>query len=319
MPKQKPILFITAGDPMGIGPEITVKALRSPLVQAACRPIVIGERNSLRKAGWTEPLAPLLSLESQLSPSKQHIPSAWGGDISFKAVQLACKLTAQGRASGIVTAPISKQSWALAKVPFTGHTEFLRKFYGKTALMMFLSGSLRCALVSEHFAIKDLSRVLTKERIIQAGKDFAAALKNLGIKHPLIGISALNPHGGDNGKFGSEEKQTIAPAIKALQAARIRAEGPYPVDALWAKHIKGNFDGILCMYHDQALLGLKLAAREPIVHLTAGLHFIRTSPTHGTAFDIAGENRANPDSMIAAILFTARQSCSLSFNKKPRR
>ena len=138
---------------------------------------------------------------------------------------------------------------------------------------------------------------------IKTGKDFAAALKKLGIKNPRIGVSALNPHAGDNGKFGNEENKVISPAIATLRAAHIQADGPYPVDALWTKHIRGQFDGILCMYHDQALLGLKLATREPIVHITAGLDFLRTSPTHGTAFDIAGKNQADQNSMIAAILF----------------
>ena len=299
---RKPILFITAGDPLGIGPEVTVKALQNPHVQKACTPIIIGEPDSLRKAGWTEKLADLIPLQSLQQKPSRPIPSTWGGEISFKALQLACKLAVQKKAA-VVTAPISKQSWSLAGVSFTGHTEFLRKYYGKTALMMFVSGKLRCALVSEHFAIKDLSKILTKERIVKAGKDFVAALKKLGVKNPHIGVSALNPHAGDNGKFGKEENKIILPAIAALRKAGIKVDGPYPVDALWSKHTHGHFDGILCMYHDQALLGLKLAASEPIVHITAGLDFLRTSPTHGTAFDIAGQNKADASSMIAAILF----------------
>lgn len=135
--------------------------------------------------------------------------------------------------------------------------------------------------------------------------DFAHALKQLGIRNPHIALASLNPHGGDNGKFGDEEARTILPAVRALNKKRVRAEGPYPVDALWLAHAKGNFDGILCMYHDQALLGLKLATKEPVVHVTAGLDFLRTSPTHGTAFDIAGKNKADASSMVSAILFAA--------------
>lgn len=118
-------------------------------------------------------------------------------------------------------------------------------------------------------------------------------------------MSALNPHGGDKGQFGCEEQTRITPAVRALCTAGIAAQGPYPVDSLWSKHVSGQFDGILCMYHDQALLGLKLAAREPIVHITAGLPLLRTSPTHGTAFDIAGRGVADPSSMAAAILYAA--------------
>ena len=301
---KKPTLFITAGDPYGIGPEVTVKALRDKRVQAACTPVIIGEPHSLRAAGWNDTLAALIPIELLQEKPIRRGPSAWGGAVSFKALELACKLAAQHRAA-IVTAPISKQSWHLAAVPFTGHTEFLRKYYGKDALMMFVSGPLRCALVSEHFAIKELPEILTKQRIVNAAKHFAAALKKSGIKNPHIGVSALNPHAGDNGKFGTEENKVILPAVRALRSAHIQADGPYPVDALWVKHTRGTFDGILCMYHDQALLGLKLAAHEPIVHLTAGLDFLRTSPTHGTAFDIAGQNKADASSMIAAILFAA--------------
>lgn len=303
---KKPTIFISAGDPCGIGPQVTVKALRDPRVQRACTAILIGEPDSLRAAGWSEKLAALIPIQSLCKKPMHRGPSAWGGEISFKAVQLACKLAARQPAAAVVTAPISKQSWQLAGVPFTGHTEFLRKYYGKDALMMFVSGGLRCALVSEHFAIKDLPEILTRQRIIRAGKAFAAALKKSGLKNPRIGVSALNPHAGDNGKFGNEENKVIAPAVAALCAAGIWADGPHPTDALWLKHVRGQFDGILCMYHDQALLGLKLAAREPIVHLTAGLDFLRTSPAHGTAFDIAGQHKADARSMMAAVLFAAK-------------
>ena len=303
--ENKPLIFITAGEPLSIGPEVTVKALQDPRVAKACRPILIGEPFTLIEAGYTPQLAPLLPQQSLLKRPNKRVPSAWGGEISFKSLQLACELASQTPGSAIVTAPISKQSWAKAKVPFTGHTEFLRAHYGKTALMMFVSGPVRCALVSEHFAIKDLHKVITKQRIVNAGVDFVHALNKLGIQKPHIALCTLNPHGGDNGRFGNEEARTIIPAMKALQAKGIEAEGPYPVDSLWLAHARGIFDGILCMYHDQALLGLKLAAEEPIVHITAGLDFLRTSPTHGTAFDIAGQNKADPSSMIAAILFAA--------------
>ena len=305
---ERPILLITAGEPLGIGPEVTVKALQNPRVQAACRPVLIGEPESLSAAGYTPDLAPLLVIQSLQSKPKTPIPSAWGGEISFAALRLACAMAARQADCAVVTAPISKQSWAKAKVPYTGHTEFLRAHYGKTALMMFVSGPVRCGLVSEHFAIKDLHKVLTKARIVRAGEDFAQALRTLGIKKPHIALCTLNPHGGDNGRFGNEESRIIIPALNALCARGVRAEGPYPVDSLWLAHARGNFDGILCMYHDQALLGLKLAAEEPIVHITAGLDFLRTSPTHGTAFDIAGQNKADPSSMIAAILFAAQRA-----------
>lgn len=301
----KPTLFITAGDPMGIGPEVLVKALKDGRVRRLCTPVIIGEQETLEKVGWNAALAELIPMDSPAPKPAQPGPSQWGGEISFKSLQLACKLAAKHKAA-VVTAPVSKQSWTLAKVPFAGHTEFLREHYGQTALMMFVSGKLHCALASEHFAISNLTHVLTKARIIKAGKDFHQALKQLGTASPHIAISALNPHAGDNGKFGQEENKIILPAIKSLRQAGIKTEGPFPIDSLWDKHTQGMFDGILCMYHDQALLGLKLAAKEPVVHITAGLDFLRVSPTHGTAFDIAGKNQADPASMIAALLFAAK-------------
>lgn len=306
---QKPVLLITAGDPLGIGPEVTVKALRNPQVRQCCTPVVVGDSSTLYQAGFTADLADLLPVDLPGRPHpRKPGPTRWGGEVSFKALQTACRLVQTGRAQAVVTAPISKQSWSLAGVPYTGHTEFLRAHCGKTALMMFVSGNLRCALVSEHFAIKDLHRILTQARITQAGEDFARALNKLGFKNPHVALASLNPHGGDNGKFGDEEARSILPALRTLHKKHIRAEGPYPIDALWLAHAHGNFDGILCMYHDQALLGLKLAAREPVVHVTAGLDFLRTSPTHGTAFDIAGQNRADAGSMEAAILFAAKRT-----------
>ena len=279
----KPVLAVTAGDPLGIGPEVTVKALQDPAVRAAARFIVVGEPSTLYAAGFTDDLAALLPVEHpQAALNAPHAPCSWAGEVSFKALQTA-----------------------LAGVEFTGHTEFLRRYYGPEALMMFISGPLRCALVSEHFALADLPRILTQARITHTARQFAAALQRLHLENPQIAVSALNPHASDNGRFGQEENTVLAPAIKTLQQEGLSITGPYPIDSLWLAHTRGKFDGLLCLYHDQALLGLKLAAREPIVHITAGLQFLRVSPTHGTAFDIAGQNRADPGSMKAALLFAA--------------
>lgn len=293
----KKTLFITAGDPAGIGPEITVKALRHPQVQRACRAIVIGEEISIRKAGWNEQLGQLLPLSAP-HLSFRPKPSKEGGLVSYQAVETGIKLALK-TGYPLVTAPISKQSWALAKIPFTGHTELLRKRTHTEGLMMFTSGSLRCALVTEHFPLAKLP--LSKERIVTAALHFKNALKNQGILNPFVGICAVNPHASDNGQFGLEENNLILPALQSLKKHG-RFEGPLPSDVAWLQHRQGKYDAILCMYHDQALLGIKLAATKPIVHLTAGLPFVRTSPAHGTAFDIAGKNKADDSGMVAAIL-----------------
>lgn len=299
---QKPLLFITAGDPLGIGPEITVKALQDSRVQKACQTVLIGEPQSLYKAGFTENLAHLLPLYMPQHLSGNPRPTPLGGQVSFQAVETGIKLALQ-TGHPLVTAPISKQSWALAGIPFTGHTELLRARTKQDGLMMFTSDNLRCALVTEHFAIADLPHLLTKARVQKAALHFITALKKLGIHKPSIGLCALNPHAGDNGQFGTEENRVLIPVIHHLQQAGYRVEGPLPADAAWLSHTRGKYDGLLCMYHDQALLGLKLATHKPIVHLTAGLPFVRTSPAHGTAFDIAGKKIADSQSMVSAILF----------------
>lgn len=304
----KPLVFITAGDPLGIGPEITVKALKNPLVQQACQPLLFGEPSSLARAGFTDRLGRLINMEAcECLQDARPGPTPAGGLISFKALELACKMAGKTGCS-LVTAPISKQSWAMAQIPYTGHTEFLREHAGKNGLMMFVSGRLKCALVSEHYAICDVAELVTKPRVFRAAREFVKALEKLGIEKPEIALCALNPHAGDNGKFGTEEQTCLAPVVRALRKKGIHAHGPFPADSLWLAHTRGHYDGVLCMYHDQALLPLKLAAKEPIVHVTAGLKFTRTSPTHGTAFDIAGKNVADPASMISAILFAAERS-----------
>ncbi len=290
---------------MGIGPEIVVKALRDKHVQRACIPVVIGEPVSLQKAGFTDDLAALIPLNMPAKLTGKPRPTALGGRVSFQAVETGIKLALKTGAP-LVTAPINKQSWALAGVPFTGHTELLRARTGADGLMMFVAGNIRCALVTEHFAVADLPRLLTKNRVQKSALHFITALQKMRIKNPRIALCALNPHASDNGQFGTEENRVLAPVVRALQKQGFCVDGPLPTDAAWLSHIRGKYDGLLCTYHDQALLGLKLAAQTPAVHITAGLPFLRVSPTHGTAFDIAGQNKADTQSMRSAVMFVAK-------------
>jgi 4-hydroxythreonine-4-phosphate dehydrogenase len=297
-------ILITAGDPFGIGPEITVKALKK-FKNKGLRFSVIGERAAMLAAGWHDALGTLIEIQSVLPRPRSSKPSKYSGDISYRAVMAAIYIMNTAAAAALVTAPVSKEAWMLAGVKFTGHTEVFKKYAAAKAcgaLMMFNAGKINCATVTEHFAVKDLSRVLTKERIIESAKLFAAAL---GGKEAQLALSALNPHAGDGGKTGSEEIKIITPAAFALKKQGYNITGPYPVDSLWQKHACGKFDGILCMYHDAALLGLKLAAKTPVVHITAGLKWPRVSPAHGTAFDIAGKNIADESSMLAALTYAA--------------
>lgn len=301
----KKIIAITLGDPLGIGPEIIVKALKSKELRSAFIPIVIGEPESLKKAGWTSNLSHFINIAApQKLNLKTKAPNKIAGLISFKAVQTAVKLAKASRVDGIVTAPISKEAWQMAQIKYTGHTDFFRKNLKSQPLMTFVNGNIRAALLTEHISLKNVSSHIDKKLITQKAKLFNEALKTLGIKKPRICACSLNPHSGDNGLMGIEEIRTIVPAIKALKQSGINIHGPYPTDMAWLEHINGKFDGILTNYHDQALAPLKIIAKgHNATHWTYGLDFIRTSPAHGTAFDIAGKKKACHQSMLTAILF----------------
>lgn len=302
----KPSILITAGDPLGIGPEITVKALKSAAVSRACRPYVIGDTAAMRRAGWTPELCPLLPADAVKSGPRRPGPTAAGGAASLKAVLEAVRLVSDGPFGALVTAPVSKESWALAGAPAPAHTDLFRMLEGREPLMGFSRGNMNAALVTEHVPLKDLSRRITQKLVREKALLFNSALKALGFRSPRICVCALNPHAGDGGVIGREEIETLRPAIQELRKRGLRAEGPLPSDAAWAAHLAGKSDGLLCLYHDQALLPLKTApGAGTAVHWTWGLPFIRTSPAHGTAFDIAWKGKADGSGMKAAIIFAA--------------
>ncbi|MCM2266432.1 MAG: 4-hydroxythreonine-4-phosphate dehydrogenase PdxA [Elusimicrobiales bacterium] len=303
----KPSILITAGDPLGIGPEITVKALRAARVRRACAPFVIGDTAALRRAGWTPALCPLIPADAAGLASLRPRPTAAGGRASLAAVLLAVKLMRSGFFQALVTAPVSKEAWALAGAPAPAHTDLLRLLERREPLMLFSRGRVNAALVTEHTPVKDLSRRLTAKLVEQKAALFAAALRALGRKRPAITLCALNPHAGDGGVLGREEIRVLRPAAAALRRRGLDISDPLPSDAAWAAHLRGRGDGLLALYHDQALAPLKVApGAAPAVHWTWGLSFIRTSPAHGTAFDIAGRNKADAAGMTEAVLFAAR-------------
>ncbi len=302
----KPFILITAGDPLGIGPEIAVKALKSAAVRRACRPFIAGDTAALKRAGWTPSLCPLLPVDARGLDFSRPRPTAVGGEASLKAVLLAAKLLGSGFFDALVTAPVSKEAWALAGAPAPAHTDLFRLLEKREPLMLFSRGRVNAALVTEHAPLKDLSSLLTKELVKEKALLFSSALKALGRKSPRISLCALNPHSGDGGVIGKEEIKTLLPALRDLKKAGLKIDGPLPSDSAWAAHLAGKSDGLLCLYHDQALAPLKVApGKGPAVHWTWGLSFIRTSPTHGTAFDIAWKNEADPAGMTAAIIFAA--------------
>jgi len=297
----KPKIILTAGDPLGIGPEIAVKALSSRAA-AGLDITIIGDSAALKAAGFKAGRAVFIPMDAAGLNRKERAPRAAAGLASFKAVELAIKLLKRAGAGALVTAPVSKEAWRLAGIPYTGHTELLRARTGREPLMGFTAGKARTALVTEHFSIRRVPSVITAGLVIEKARLFAEALKTAGIKTPRITLAALNPHAGDGGLLGMEEITILKPAVARLRAKGLDIKGPAPADAAWREHLNGRSDGLLCLYHDQALVPLKLIpGAERAVHWTWGLPFIRTSPAHGTAFDIAGRAIADAAGMKAAI------------------
>ncbi|MCR5504243.1 MAG: 4-hydroxythreonine-4-phosphate dehydrogenase PdxA [Elusimicrobiaceae bacterium] len=291
-------LVITLGDPLGIGPEITKKALKKFKKLKDTKITLIGASTD-GISGFDN----FIKITTKYKKPSKPQSSKYGADISFKALKEGIKICLSDKNARLITAPISKEAWAKIGIKFTGHTEVLKYFAAskKDVLMLFKAGKICTALATEHLALKDVSKYLTKEKLETKIKLFSDFLGN-----KKIVISALNPHASDNGKIGNEENKIIIPVIKNLQKKGLNIIGPLPVDSAWQKHLAGKFDGIFCLYHDAALLPLKIAAKVPAVHITYGLKFLRVSPVHGTAFDIAGKNIADASSMLAAIELASR-------------
>ena len=322
----KPLL-LTMGDPTGVGPEIIVEALRQNGFDGVSHPLVVaGDLAIMKRAAqvcrsdfvWRSgsqiPLAsgemiisghtlPLCEL-SQLEPNGQRFgrPDLQSGKAMSGYISWACDQCLTGNAAGMITAPINKQALQLAGIHFPGHTEMLASQCGVEDVVMMLAGErLKVSLVTTHCAFHKVPEKLTIERILSSIRITAAALcHQFGLRRPRLAVLALNPHAGEDGLFGDEEKHIIEPAIKAARDSGIEASGPHSADTLFWFATQGHFDAVVCMYHDQGLIPLKLLHFEDGVNITLGLPFIRTSVDHGTAYDLAGTGQANPASLIAA-------------------
>ena len=313
---------ITMGDPAGIGPEVIVKALADESLRMRARFIVYGLHEPFAYAGdmaelhpyWTrapheEALAAPDSVvvadfdEIALESRPIRRPMAEQGRASIRFLDMAITDARHGRIDAIVTGPIHKTAWQLAGLDHPGHTEYLaHRFHARRVTMMFTGGPLRVALASVHEPLFELRNSFTIGRVFQAIDLMHVALRDwFNIPAPKIGVAGLNPHAGENGQFGDEEIRVIQPAMDMARHAGIIAEGPFPADTLFWRAAQGEFDGVVAMYHDQALIPVKLLAFDRAVNITLGLPIIRTSPDHGTAYDIAGANKADPGSMKAAI------------------
>jgi 4-hydroxythreonine-4-phosphate dehydrogenase len=325
----KPIIAVTMGDPAGIGAEVIIKALADPAIKKAARPLILGDWGVLQRARkknspelicWQpgQQLLPLLNHPrafvvcslSALSAkeSRPSKPSKAGGHGAFSYIRVAAKLALSKVADAIATAPISKHSLIDAGYNYPGHTELFAELSRTPECRMMLIGAkLRVVPVTGHIAFSKVPRSLTRENIQTTLELTQHSLKQFfGIARPRIAVAALNPHGGEQGIFGDEEIQIIAPAVKAARQKGVGVFGPFPADSLFYQAARGDYDAVVCMYHDQGLIPLKLHHFYGGVALTLGPPFIRTSVDHGTAYDIAGKGKADETSMKEAILLAAR-------------
>lgn len=304
-----PKIAITIGDPAGIGPEVAVKAVSDRAVAKACEPLVIGHGPAMERYGLRLPKdVKLIDLPFDVEKAVPGRNSATSGRASFEFINHAVELIKNSQADALVTAPVSKAALMLAGVPYPGHTELLAALTGaKKCAMLMTAGKVRTVMVTRHLPVSEISKNINMENVMDTVELAAGLLaKGYGVKSPRIAVFALNPHGGESGMLGREEGMVIAPAVRALKEKGYDVTGPLPADSAWVKLLKGDFELGAAMYHDQAMIGLKCVAPGKVVNVTAGLPFVRTSPGHGTGFDIAGKNAADPGPMIEAILTAAR-------------
>ncbi|MFZ5671074.1 MAG: 4-hydroxythreonine-4-phosphate dehydrogenase PdxA [Pseudomonadota bacterium] len=321
-------LALSLGDPAGIGPEITVKAWRA-LRERGPVFMVVGDRQTLAStpgggaptqavagpqdaAGVFADAIPVLDIPLA-APVIAGQPNPANAAVVVRWIETGAGLALPGAVSGLVTAPIAKAPLYAAGFGFPGHTEFLAELTlsgGQEGpvgpVMMLTAADLRVALVTIHEPLAAVPGLLSVERVVNAGLVTARALeRDFGVAAPRLAVAGLNPHAGENGALGGEESAIIAPAVAALRARGVAASGPHPADSLFHAEARAGYDAALCMYHDQALIPVKMLDFWGGVNVTLGLPIVRTSPDHGTGFDIAGRGLARPDSLIAAIRLAA--------------
>ena len=316
-----PIIGITMGDMNSIATEVIIKTLVDHRINDYCIPVVYGSPKVIsywkKIIGLPDFQLNIIKSLDQLNPKRSNILVCWeeeteikpgeaselAGKYAFKALEAATKDAVAGHLHAIVTAPLNKNTVSASSPNFKGHTEYLAQQAGSDHLMVLTADELKMALVTGHMPVKDVAAALSIELIQNKIKLLNSSLKqDFGIVKPRIAVLGLNPHAGDNGLLGNEEKDIIIPAVdRAKNDNQILVMGPYPADGFFGSNQYKKFDGILAIYHDQGLVPFKYAAFDSGVNFTAGLPFVRTSPDHGTAFDIAGKNEANEQSMRNAL------------------
>ncbi|MCB8995380.1 MAG: 4-hydroxythreonine-4-phosphate dehydrogenase PdxA [Bacteroidales bacterium] len=321
MSEEKIKIGITHGDINGIGYEIIIKALMDPRILELCIPVVYGSPkvaayhrkalnidnfsfnsiNSVEEA--SEKRANIINCNDEEIRVELGKSTPMAGEAAYQALEAAVKDLRDGKIQAIVTAPINKHNIQSENFPFSGHTEYLQTYFdAEEVVMLMVSNLLKVGVVSGHIPLKDVPAYITKEKILSKLRVMNQSLKeDFGIRGPRIAVLSLNPHAGDNGLIGTEETDTIIPAIEQAKKENIIAVGPYPSDGFFGSGSFSKFDAVLAMYHDQGLIPFKALANDEGVNFTAGIPVVRTSPAHGTAYDIAGKNEAEFNSFLDSI------------------
>jgi 4-hydroxythreonine-4-phosphate dehydrogenase len=322
----KPVVAMTVGDFNGIGPEVALKSALHPFIQRLCTPLLVGPATAFefyarrfklpirirQMDGKPETShadrAPVELLCVQSSPiSRSSIKpgqvSRLAGATAAQGVETAVRLVQLGAADAMVTAPVSKRALHLAGVGFPGQTEMIQHLSGSPhVVMMLVCSALRVGLVTIHVPVTDIARRITRGLLQESIRVVDGALRtDWGIRRPALAVLGLNPHAGESGDLGTEETQLIIPTLQILRRAGLHLAGPFPADAFFARYTPGSYDAVIAMYHDQGLIPLKMLAAGKGVNVSLGLPVVRTSPDHGTAFDIAGKGTASAASMIEAV------------------
>jgi len=322
----KPIIAVTIGDPAGIGPEVTAKAVFRDEVWACCRPLVVGDAGVMQRAAALvgtdrefhaitdpsearyDPATPDVLDLANVDPGSLQpgVVSAAAGAAAAAYIERAVALARTGQADAIATGPINKAALKAAGIPHIGHTEMIAELLDSPRVTtMLATEGLRVVHVTRHIPLADVARHITRDSVLETVRLTDAGLRQMGIAQPRIAVAALNPHGGDEGLIGREEIEAIGPAVADARAEGIAAIGPIPADSVFFRAIRGEFDVVVAMFHDQGHIPIKTHGFERSITVTLGLPIIRTSVDHGTAFDIAWKGVAKPRSMIEAIRLAA--------------
>lgn len=321
MTPHKPVIGISCGDLNGVGLELVIKTFQDARLFDHCTPVLYASGKAVNFYRKTLPDANLnyqtVREYDRLNPKQLNVFTCWeeevnitpgelnetGGKYGIISLQSAVAALQQKQIEGLITAPIHKKNVHSAEFPHTGHTPYLKQFFqANEVVMMMCSDQLRVALLTEHVPVKEVAQHITKEKLLKKLQIVHKSLQtDFGIDKPRIAVLGLNPHSGDEGLIGNEEETIIKPAIKEAKNQNILVVGPYPADGFFARGRYDAFDCILAMYHDQGLIPFKTIAGGEGVNYTAGLPVVRTSPDHGTAFDIAGKNRADNTSFLTSV------------------